>query len=147
MATLSDDLLKIARRCADKLTLSKRQTVPALEDLEEECEGEIEEMLALLQDEDVFGEVDLNEQQRLVDQIEAALPEQTRTLVAELTDQHTKHVWLQQEAAYHLGLAVGMKLARAKGDGGEVPGSEEEEEEEDEDEDRAWPGGGPDEED
>ncbi len=143
MATLSDDLLKIARRCADKVTLSKRQTVPALEDLEEDCEGEIEEMLALLQDEDVFGEVDLNEQQRLVDQIEAALPEQARPLVAELTDRHTKHVWLQQEAAYHLGIAVGMKLARAKANGEAPP--EPEEEEEDDDEDRAWPGGGPDE--
>ncbi len=145
MATLSDELLKIARRCADKLTLSRRLTVPALEDLEEDCEGEIEEMLALLQDEDIFGEVDLNEQQRLADQIEAALPEQARPLVAELGDQHTKHVWLQQEAAYHLGLAVGMKLARMKADGGESP--EPEDEEEDDDEDRAWPGGGPDEED
>lgn len=143
MATLSDDLLKIARRCADKLTLSRRQPVPALEDIEETCEAEIEEMLALLQDEDVFGEVDLNQQQRLADQIEAALPEKTRPLVAELTDQHTRHVWLQQEAAYHIGLAVGMKVARTGAAGGETPENDEEEED---DEDHAWPGGGPDEE-
>ena len=65
MATTSDELLKIARRCADKLTPSKRQIVPALEDIEDQCEGEIEELLAVLQDEDVFGEVDLNQQQKV----------------------------------------------------------------------------------
>jgi hypothetical protein len=111
MGTVSDDLLKIARRCADKLTLSRRGSLPALEDLDSECEDGIEEMLALLQDEDVFGEVDLNAQQKLVDQIEAALPEDRRALIGELAEQHMKHVWLQQEAAYHLGLAVGMKFA------------------------------------
>jgi hypothetical protein len=114
MATTSDDLLKIARRCADRLTLSKRRLLPALEDIEEQCEGEIEELLSVLQDEDVFGDVDLGEQQKVADQIEAALPENRRELVAQLTDQHTRHVWLQQEAAYHLGLAVGMKLAAGK---------------------------------
>ncbi len=114
MATTSDDLLKIARRAAQKVTLSKHGWVPPLEDIEEQCEPEIEEMLSVLQDEDVFGEVDLNEQQKLVDQIESALPESQRQIVADLTDQHMKHVWLQQEAAYHLGVAVGMKIAAGK---------------------------------
>ena len=114
MATTSDDLLRIARRGAQKVTLSKHGWVPPLEDIEEQCEAEIEEMLSVLQDDDVFGEVDLNEQQRLVDQIEAALPENRREIVAELTDQHMRHVWLQQEAAYHLGVAVGMKIAAGK---------------------------------
>ena len=114
MATTSDDLLRIARRGAQKVTLSKHGWVPPLEDIEEQCEAEIEEMLSVLQDDDVFGEVDLNEQQRLVDQIEAALPENRREIVADLTDQHMRHVWLQQEAAYHLGVAVGMKIAAGK---------------------------------
>jgi len=114
MATTSDDLLRIARRGAQKVTLSKHGWVPPLEDIEEQCEAEIEEMLSVLQDDDVFGEVDLNEQQKLVDQIEAALPENRREIVAELTDQHMRHVWLQQEAAYHLGVAVGMKIAAGK---------------------------------
>ena len=142
MGTTSDELLKIARRCAGKITLSTRGSLPALEDVEEQCEHGIEEMLTLLQDEDVFGEVDLNEQQKLVDAIEAALPEDRRALVGELTDQHMRHVWLQQEASYHLGVAIGMRLAR------ERPDRREDEEEEDEEDDREgpWGGLGPDEE-
>ena len=112
MDATSEDLLKIARRCADKLTLSKRGWLPALEDIEDQCGEEIEELLSVLQDEDVFGEVDLTEQQKLADQIEAALPADRRPLVAELTEEHTRHVWLQQEVAYHLGLALGMKFAK-----------------------------------
>ena len=122
MDATSEDLLKIARRCADKLTLSKRGWLPALEDIEDQCGEEIEELLSVLQDEDVFGEVDLTEQQKLADQIEAALPADRRPLVAELTEEHTRHVWLQQEAAYHIGLAVGMRLASGRvgtGSGGE----------------------------
>ncbi len=114
MTTTSDDLLRIARRGAGKLSLSKRALVPPLEDVEQQCEAEIEEMLSVLQDDDVFGEVDLSQQQELVDQIDAALPENRRELVSELTDQHMRHVWLQQEAAYHLGIAVGMKMAAGK---------------------------------
>jgi hypothetical protein len=114
MATTSDDLLRIARRGAQRVALSRHGWVPPLEDIEEQCGAEIEEMLSLLQDDDVFGEVDLNEQQKLVDQIEAALPENRREMVADLTDQHLRHVWLQQEAAYHLGVAVGMKIAAGK---------------------------------
>jgi hypothetical protein len=32
-----------------------------------------------------------------------------------LADNHARHVWLQQEGAYHLGLAVGMKLETSRG--------------------------------
>ncbi len=111
MGTLSDDLLRIARRAADKLTMTKRGSLPALEDIEDACEDDVAEMLDLLQDEDAFGEVDLSAQQKVLDQIEAALPENRRELVDELISQHAQHVSVQQEAAYHLGLAVGMKFA------------------------------------
>ncbi len=129
MGTISDDLLRIARRCADKLTVSSRGTLPALEDLDEDCADGIEEMLSLLQDDEVFGEVDLNAQQKLVDQIEAALPEAQRPLLSELGEQHMRHVWLQQEAAYHLGLAVGMKFAKQVA----AAGLDEEDDEDEED--------------
>ena len=33
-----------------------------------------------------------------------------REFVVELADNHARHVWLQQEGAYHLGLAVGRWL-------------------------------------
>jgi hypothetical protein len=144
MGTTSDELLKIARRCADTMTLSKRGSLPALEDVEEQCETGIEEMLALLQDEDVFGEVDLNEQQKLIDRIEAALPEDERALVGELTDQHLRHVWLQQEASYHLGVAIGMRLARERPP--LADGQEAEDEAEDDGREGPWGGMGPDEE-
>ncbi len=143
MATTSDELLKIARRCAEKMTLSKRGSLPALEDVEDQCEDGIEEMLAVLQDDDVFGEVDLTEQQKLVDQIEAALPEDRRALVGELSDQHMRHVWLQQEASYHLGVAIGMRLAREKP---RADDGQDDEEEERDDRDGPWGGMGPDEE-
>jgi hypothetical protein len=31
-------------------------------------------------------------------------------MIVELADNHARHVWLQQEGAYHFGLAVGRKL-------------------------------------
>ncbi len=139
MRTISDDLLRIARRCADKLTVSSRGTLPALEDLDEDCGDGIEEMLSILQDDEVFGEVDLNAQQKLVDQIEAALPEDRRTLLTELAEQHMRHVWLQQEAAYHLGLAVGMKFAKQVAAAGLEEDEEDLEEEDREDDDDEEP--------
>ncbi len=132
MRTISDELLRIARRCAEKLTVSSRGTLPALEDLDEDCADGIEEMLSILQDDEVFGEVDLNAQQKLVDQIEAELPEDRRALMSQLAEQHMRHVWLQQEAAYHLGLAVGMKFAKEVAAAGLDEDEDEEEEEEDE---------------
>jgi hypothetical protein len=51
-------------------------------------------------------------QEQLVEQIAAALPEEARTLIVELADNHARHVWLQQEGAYHFGLAVGRRLKR-----------------------------------
>lgn len=131
MAATTDDLLRIARRCADKLSLSRNGSLPGLKDVEDACEDDIEELLALLQEDEVFGDVDLAEQQKLVDRIEAALPEDRRELVGELTDRHTEHVWLQQEAAYHLGLAVGLKFAKSYEAALEAEEEEEEEVEED----------------
>ena len=37
-------------------------------------------------------------------------PEGKRSLIVDLADNHARHVWLQQEGAYHLGLAVGRRL-------------------------------------
>ena len=31
-------------------------------------------------------------------------------MIVELADNHARHVWLQQEGAYHVGLAVGHRL-------------------------------------
>jgi len=110
----ADELMELARACADRLQLDDWRRLPALEDVEEAAEEEFEALLDVLQEDEVFGGVDLDRQQRLVDTIESKLPEANRALLEELGEQHTRHVWLMQEAAFHVGLAVGLKLAGAK---------------------------------
>lgn len=106
----SEELLQIAERCAAKLELDGTRHVPSFSDAEDQCEEEYEELLESIHDDDLFAPVDIQRQEQLVEQIAAALPETQRTLIVELADNHARHVWLQQEGAYHLGLAVGRRL-------------------------------------
>src|SRR5919108_2084664 len=107
----SEELLELAERCAEKLELDgKLRHVPSFSDAEDQCENEYEELLQAIHDDELFESVDLQRQEALVEQIAAALPEDKRTLIIELADNYARHIWLQQEAAYHVGLAVGRKL-------------------------------------
>jgi hypothetical protein len=107
----SEDLLKLATRCADRLERQGHlRHVPSFSDAEDVCEAEYEALLVAIHEDEVFAPVDIGRQEQLVEQIAAALPEDKRTLIVELADNHARHVWLQQEGAYHLGLAVGRKL-------------------------------------
>ncbi len=107
----SDELLELADQCAVKLDLDgKIRHVPSFSDAEEQCEDEYEELLLALHEDELFAPVDIARQEELVEQIAAALPEDLRTLIVELADNHARHVWLQQEGAYHVGLAVGRRL-------------------------------------
>lgn len=107
----SEELLEIADRCAAKLdTDGKLRHVPSFSDTEDQCEDEYEELLNAIHDDELFSPVDIQRQEQLVEQIAAALPEDKRMLIVELADNHARHIWLQQEGAYHLGLAVGRKL-------------------------------------
>jgi hypothetical protein len=109
----SDELLELAERCAGKLELEgKLRHVPSFSDAEEQCEEEYEQLLQVLHEDELFAPVDIQRQEELVEQIAAALPEDKRTLIVELADNHARHVWLQQEGAYHVGLAVGHRLKR-----------------------------------
>src|SRR6186713_277 len=111
----SDDLLDLAERCADKLDLdAKLRNIPAFSDAEEQCEDEYEELLQAIHEDELFAPVDIQRQEELVEQIAAELPEDKRALIVELADNHARHVWLQQEGAYHLGLAVGRRLRLRK---------------------------------
>jgi hypothetical protein len=109
----SDELFELAERCAAKLELEgKIRHVPSFSDAEDQCEEEYEQLLEVLHEDELFAPVDLQRQEDLVEQIAAALPEDKRTLIVELADNHARHVWLQQEGAYHVGLAVGNRLKR-----------------------------------
>jgi hypothetical protein len=107
----SEELMQLAERCADKLELDgKLRHIPSFSDTEDQCENEYEELLQSIHDDELFAPVDIQRQEELVEQIAAALPEDKRMLIVELADNHARHVWLQQEGAYHVGLAVGRKL-------------------------------------
>lgn len=109
----SDDLLDLAERCAARLDLDgKLRSIPSFSDAEEQCEEEYEALLQAIHEDELFAPVDLQRQEQLVEQIAAGLPEHLRTLIVELADNHARHVWLQQEGAYHFGMAVGRRLPR-----------------------------------
>ena len=107
----SEELLELANRCASKLELDgKLRHVPSFSDAEEQCDNEYENLLQAIHEDELFAPVDIQRQEQLVEQIAAALPDDKRTLIVELADNHARHVWLQQEGAYHVGLAVGHRL-------------------------------------
>jgi len=107
----SEELLDLATRCASKLGgPGQLRHVPSFSDAEEQCEAEYEELLQVIHEDEVFSPVDIQRQETLVEEIARALPEDKRTLIVELADNHARHVWLQQEGAFHFGMAVGRKL-------------------------------------
>ena len=108
----SDELIELADHCAEKMEVDRMRHVPSFSDAEETCEDEYESLLEAIHEDELFAPVDIARQEELVEQIAAALPEDKRMLIVELADNHARHVWLQQEGAYHLGLAVGRRLKR-----------------------------------
>ena len=107
----SDELLELAELCAERLELEGSiRVAPSFSDAEDQFEDEYEQLLQAIHEDELFAPVDIQRQEELVEQIAAALPEDKRTLIVELADNHARHVWMQQEGAYHVGLAVGRKL-------------------------------------
>jgi hypothetical protein len=112
MATTSDDLMAIARAGAEKIDLSIEQRgFPSFGDVEDQCGDDYEELLDALHEDDLFQPVDLQHQEDLVEQIKGSLDEGQAGLIDDLTDNHARHLWLHQEAAFHLGMAVGLRIA------------------------------------
>ena len=115
MVPTSDALLRLAAVCAERVDLPKAR-FPTFSEVEEQCEDEYEHLLEALHEDEVFAPVDLDLQQHLVDQRKEALPETETELVEQLVDNHVRHLWLQQEGAYYVGLALGLRAAaRAEG--------------------------------
>lgn len=113
----SEDLLDLAERCATKLELDGAlRHIPSFSDVEDQCEDEYDELLQVIHEDELYAPVDIQRQEELVEQIAAALPEAARMLIVELADNHARHVWMQQEGAYHLGLAVGRRIGPPRDD-------------------------------
>jgi hypothetical protein len=111
-----EDLADIARRCAAKVDIpAQPDRLPSFSEVEEQCEAEYEQLLEALLEDEVFAPVDLAHQEALVEQITEALPPDRRDIIEELVDNQARHVWLQQEGAYQLGLAVGLRLRQRTG--------------------------------
>jgi len=109
---LSEDLLQIARAAAARMDLTPDlRFAPTFALAEEVCGDEYEQMLQLLHEDEVFAPVDLDRQEHAVDALKDALTEDQQPLLDDLVDNQSRHVWLQQEGAFHLGLAVGLRLA------------------------------------
>jgi hypothetical protein len=124
----SDDVMQLAAECADQVSLPRRRRrYPSFSEVEEQCASEYEELLELLHEDEVFAPADLERQEELVRTMLVALPEHLQRLMDELVDNQAAQVWLQQEGAFHLGIAIGLRLAQLAPD----PGDEDEEEEED----------------
>ena len=107
----STELLELADQCAAKLEVDGAlRHVPSFSDAEDQFGDEYEDLLQAIHEDELFAPVDIQRQEELVEQIAAALPEDQRMLIVELADNHARHVWMQQEGAYHVGLAIGRKL-------------------------------------
>lgn len=123
----SDDVMQLAEACAARVSLPRRaRRYPSFAEIEEQCADEYEDLLALLHEDDVFAAADLERQEDLVRTVQIALPEHLQKLVNELVDNQAAQVWLQQEGAFHLGVAIGLRLAKL------APAAPEEDEDDDE---------------
>jgi hypothetical protein len=109
----SDDVMELAEACAARVALPRRRRrYPSFAEVEEQCAEEYEDLLALLHEDEVFAPADLDRQEELVRTVQVALPEHLQALVDELVDNQAAQVWLQQEGAFHLGVAMGLRLAQ-----------------------------------
>jgi hypothetical protein len=128
----SADLMRLARACADRVSLPRQtRQFPSFSEVEEQCGDEYEELLQVLHEDEIYEAADLDEQERLVDAIRGVVGESRQPIVEQLVDNQAAQVWLQQEGAFHLGMAIGLRLAQA---GHRLPEIGEEDEAEDMDE-------------
>jgi hypothetical protein len=115
MGGTSDDLMEIARAGAERLDLpDERLRYPSFGDIEEQCAAEYDELLNALHDDEVFAPADLQRQEEIVEILKGIIGERHEELLEELIDNQVRQLWLNQEAAFHLGMAVGLRLAQGR---------------------------------
>jgi len=111
----SDDVMQLAEECAARVSLPRRlRRYPGFAEVEEQCSEEYEELLSVIHEDEIYAPADLDRQEELVRTIQVALPEHLQRLVDELVDNQAAQIWLQQEGAFHLGVAIGLRLAKLK---------------------------------
>ena len=115
MAATSDELMDIARAGAERIDMpDTRVRYPSFGDVEEQCAAEYDELLNALHDDELFAPADVQRQEELVERLKAVLGEEYDEVLEELVDNLARQVWLNQEAAFHLGMAVGLRLAEGR---------------------------------
>ena len=115
MSATSDDLMDIARAGAERIDMpDERVRYPSFSDIEEQCAAEYDELLNALHEDELFQPVDVQRQEEVVEKLKALAGEESEELVEDLVDNQTRHLWLHQEAAFHLGMAVGLRIAEGR---------------------------------
>lgn len=107
--------MDLARAGADRIELEgESRRYPSFGDIEEQCEPEYGELLDVLHEDELFQPVSLERQEELVKGLKELLGEGPEELLDELVDNMVRHTWLHQEAAFHLGMAVGLRIAEGR---------------------------------
>lgn len=115
MGATSDDLMDIARAGAERIEMpDNRVRFPSFSDIEEQCATEYDELLEALHDDELFAPADVQRQEEIVQRLKETVDETDHELIEELVDNLARQIWLNQEAAFHLGMAVGLRLAEGR---------------------------------
>ena len=115
MGATSDDLMDIARAGAERIEMpDNRVRYPSFGDVEEQCATEYDELLEALHDDELFAPADVQRQEEIVQRLKELVGEADHELIEELVDNLARQIWLNQEAAFHLGMAVGLRLAEGR---------------------------------
>ena len=115
MGATSDDLMDIARAGAERIEMpDNRARYPSFSDIEEQCATEYDELLDALHDDELFAPADVQRQEEIVQLLKERVAEPDQELIEELVDNLARQIWLNQEAAFHLGMAVGLRLAEGR---------------------------------
>jgi hypothetical protein len=115
MGATSDDLMDIARAGAERIDMPDcRGRYPSFSDIEEQCATEYDELLEALHEDELFAPADVQRQEEIVQRLKALVDDSDQDLVEELVDNLARQIWLNQEAAFHLGMAVGLRLAEGR---------------------------------
>lgn len=115
MGATSDELMDIARAGAERIDLpDDRVRYPSFGDIEEQCAREYDELLEALHDDELFAPADVQRQEEIVELLKSVVGGEHEDLLEELIDNMARQIWLNQEAAFHLGMAVGLRLAEGR---------------------------------